>query len=284
MKLKVGIFLLLIIGLVFFFWPGYPPYNFITSLISGKPQQQKQAFNVLPPLIKAEFAKDVNEEDKSFVIRGISATDFYLKKWFGKSINREAMLRVKVSESADLGSGGQVVMEDGKMVILIETGSSIWKSMIELNKYGGESRNRISAHEYVHIYQLHNGCGNVAGNTVSPKWFSEGEAEWLSYKAMHEAGLVPSYGFPQFLLSFAKQQTGLLKSFESKQGMSVPLYTFYTVAVDYLMKDKPKKVLDDFCVNLADGKGMSMPKAFETAFGISLEKFYENFESYRKTW
>ena len=58
-----------------------------------------------------------------------------------------------------------------------------------------------------------------------------------------------------------------------------PLRSFYN-----LMKDKQKKVLDDFCANLADGKGMSMPEAFENAFGITLEKFYEDFESYRKTW
>ena len=51
-----------------------------------------------------------------------------------------------------------------------------------------------------------------------------------------------------------------------------------------LMKDRDIKTLDDFCANLAGEKGMSMPKAFETAFGISLEKFYEDFESYRKTW
>lgn len=288
MKLKVGIFVILLLGLIFFFWPGYPPYNFLTSLISGKPQQQKQAFNVLPPLIKAEFAKDVNEEDKNFVIRGISATDFYLKRWFGKSINQPAMLRVYAAESNLVEGGAQVVVENGKMVILVGTKSDIWKIMIEVNKYGGESRNRISAHEYVHVYQFHNGCGSASADTyVAPKWFLEGEAERLSHKVMHEVGLVPSFGFPQYsVIPLAKQETGSLKSFENVEqgGLTVSRYSFYTMAVDYLMKDRPIKALDDFCVNLANGKGMNMPKAFETAFGISLEKFYEGFESYRKTW
>ena len=288
MKLKAGIFLLLIIGLIFFFWPGYPPNDFLTSLTSGKPQQQKQAFNVLPSLIQTEFASDVTEEDKNFVIRGISATDFYLQKWFGKSINQPAGLRVYAAQSNLVEGGAQVVVEDGKMVILVGTKSSLWKEMIEVNKYGGESRNRISAHEYVHVYQLHNGCGNVAGNAyIAPKWFLEGEAEWLSHKVMHEAGLVPSFGFPKYsIIPLAKQEAGSLKSFEKveKGELTVSRYSFYTMGVDYLMKDRQKKALDDFCVNLANGRGMSMPKAFETAFGISLEKFYEGFESYRKTW
>lgn len=285
---KIGILALLIFGLVFVFWPGYPPNQFLQSLISNKPQQQKQAFNVLPPLVKAEFTSSVTEEDKGFVIIGISAMDFYLQKWFDKSINQPAGLRVgTAAESTSSESEARVEVEGGKMVILIETGGPIWKQMTELNKYGGESRNRVSAHEYVHVYQFHNGCGSTAGDThIAPKWLLEGEAEWLSNKAMHEAGLIPSFGFPQFLLPFAKQETGLLKSYEKveKGGLTVSRYTFYTIAVDYLMKGKPKKVLDDFCVSLADGKGMNMPKAFESAFGISLEKFYENFEAYRKTW
>src|SRR3989344_8651732 len=169
--------LIVVIGLIFFFWPGYPPYNFITNLLgisssdsarddsgcfyscdffpagskqmcedwkAGKQVQwppdckmmqygpciqlceaekkrtvsvgeQKQAFNVLPSLVQPEFADDVTAEDKNFVIQGISATDFYLKRWFGKSINQPAGLRVDAIES----TGAQVVVENGKMVILI---------------------------------------------------------------------------------------------------------------------------------------------------------------------
>ena len=249
--------------------------------------EQKQAFNVLPPLITAEFASDVTEEDKKFVITGISATDFYLQKWFGKSINQPAGLRVSVGgKSTNRENDAQVVVEDGKIVILIETGSTVWKEMTQINAYGGENRNRISAHEYVHVYQFQNGCGRPDIQTpIAPKWFLEGGAEWLSHKVMHEAGLVPSSGFPEYsIIPLAKQQVGLLKSFEKKEGLETSLYSFYTMAVDFLMKNRQMKTLDDFCVNLAGGNGMSMPEAFEAAFGITLDKFYEDFESYRKTW
>ena len=89
------------------------------------------------------------------------------------------------------------------------------------------------------------------------------------------------------LIPRAKQETGLLKSFEGKDfenKSTILQYSFFNMAVDYLMKNRDIKTLDDFCANLASGKGMSMPEAFEDAFGIPLEKFYGDFESYRKTW
>ncbi len=260
--------------------------------------EQKQTFNTLPSLVQAEFASDVNEADKGFVITGISAMDFYLQEWFGKSINQPAGLRVNAGETNSVGGDSQVVMEDGKWVILIATGSPLWKSMIELNNYGGEFRNWLPAHEYVHIYQAHNGCNvstskrvAVGGDNpsqnilITPRWFSEGEAEWLTYKVMQEAGMISSWSSTQqVFLPRAKQQVSLLKSFEKKKesGDSYSDYPLFTMAVDYLMKDRQIETLDDFCANIRSG--MDMPSAFEDAFGIHLEKFYEDFESYRKTW
>lgn len=303
--LIIGISVIVIIGLIFFFWPGYPPYNFIISLLGGNSswklsERDNKSFNILPSLVKAEFAKDVTEEDKGFVITGISAMDFYLQKWFGKSTNQPAGLRVNAGETTSDGGDSQVVMEDGKVVILVATGSPLWKSMAENNKYGGEFRNWLSAHEYVHVYQTHNGCNISASKRVAvggddpnlnilitPRWFTEGEAEWLTYKVMQETDMISSRSnVQQVFLLRAKQQTGLLKSFEKKKesGDSYSDYPFFAMAIDYLMKDRQIKTLDDFCANLAGGNGMSMPQAFEDAFGITLEQFYNDFESYRKTW
>ena len=243
--------------------------------------EQKQAFDVLPSLIKAEFASDVTDEDKLFVIHGISAMDFYLQKWFGKSINKQAELRVDTGKSTSLSTGSQIVAEkDGTMAIEIKTGSEIWKMQV------GESRNGVSAHEYVHIYQFQNGCGSIAQEHLSAqKWFYEGEAVLLSSKVMSEAG----WSFPfsiQQMIPMAKQATGPLKSFETNEGTShanlLFVYPLFATAVDYLIKDKPITVLDDFCADI--GKGQDVKLAFQNAFGIALDKFYQDFEAYRKTW
>ena len=257
---------------------------------SGSPQipnapAQKQVFDTLPSLVKAEFAGGVSLEDKNVIIQGISAMDFYLKKWFSKSTDKPSGLRVGAGAPADEGSQSQVVVENGTTVILIETGSAVWSRQLQLNKeIGGEWRSRLAAHEYVHVYQFQNGCGEgvLTGRPVASKWFIEGEAEWLAFKAGKEAGLLPSFSIPQMVTPQAKQVKGSLESFESPTDLNLQAYFLYTMAIDYLMKDRPIKALDDFCANL--GSGMSMPKAFETAFGITKEKFYEGFGAYRKTW
>lgn len=251
-----------------------------TASRSGFP---KKTFKGLPSFLEAEFATDVTAEDTSFVVRGISEMDFYLQKWFGKSINQPTELRVNAIESNSPMTGASTLVKNGKLVISIGTRNVSWKEDIQNNKEkGGEWRPHISAHEYVHAYQFDNGCGTMFP-PIAPRWFKEGEAEWLSYKAMKEAGLLPLFSIQQMVLPNAKQVSGSLKSLEM-DWMNFSSYPLFTVAIDYLMKDRPIKTLDDFCVNLADGKGMGIPKAFDTAFGISLEKFYEEFESYRKTW
>ena len=251
---------------------------------------QKQVFNTLPSLVKAEFASDVSEEDKNFNIQGISTMDFYLQEWFGKSTDKPSGLQVS-SGGKDASGGATVKTESGTAIILIDTGNFGWQRQIQSNKdIGGEWRPRLVAHEYVHVFQFQNGCSfdyvehPIA--PIAPKWFIEGEAEWLSYKATIDAGQLPPISIPQLVTPPAKQVVGSLESFEKPQSVqlteSSPTYFLFNMAIDYLMKDRQIKTLDDFCANI--GNGMSMPKAFETAFGIPLDKFYEDFESYRKTW
>ena len=253
------------------------------ALAPSLPIPTQKTFKGLPSLLEAEVANDVTAEDTDFVIRGISEMDFYLQKWFGKSINQPTVLSVNAIESNSPMTGASTMVKNGKLVISIGTRNVSYKQDTQLNKEkGGEWRPHISAHEYVHAYQFDNGCGALF-SPITPRWFKEGEAEWLSYKAMKEAGLLPLFSIQQMILPDAKQVSGSLQSLE-KDWMNFSTYPLFTVAIDYLMKDRPIKTLDDFCVNLANGKGMGIPKAFETAFGISLDKFYEEFESYRKTW
>jgi len=115
--------------------------------------------------------------------------DFYLNEWFGKSTDKPSGLRVDAIPSNDPSIGAQVVVESGKIVILIGTKAFAWNRQIQTNSEMGsgvEWRPKIPAHEYAHVYQFQNGCGYTgAEGTVAPKWFFEGEAEWLSIKSAH---------------------------------------------------------------------------------------------------
>lgn len=248
--------------------------------------EQKQVFNMLPSIVDEEFTSDVTEEDKNFAIQGASTMDFYLQKWFDKSIDKPAELQVSAA-SNDPNGGARVNTESGTAIILIETGNFGWQRQIQSNKeIGGEWRPRLVAHEYVHAYQFQNGCGRVdAENPVVAKWFIEGQADWLSYKAAIDAGQLPPLTIPQLVTPQAKQVVGSLQSFEKESPNKSPdfaAYFLFNMAIDYLMKDRDIKTLDSFCTNI--GEGQTGPEAFQNAFGVSLDKFYEEFEAYRKTW
>lgn len=249
--------------------------------------EQKQVFNTLPSIVDEEFTSDVADGDKDFVVGGISAMDFYLNDWFGKSTDKSSGLRVDAIPSNDPSIGAQVVVENGKMVILIGTRAFGWNRQIQTNSEMGsgvEWRPKIPAHEYVHVYQFQNGCGSAASDTtISPKWFIEGEAEWLSIKVLREAGWLPQqFSTYDIEVMPSRQISGELKSFETPEQASVDKYPLFTLAIDYLMKDRDIKMLDNFCANI--GKGQTRQEAFQNAFGISLDEFYEGFEVYRKTW
>lgn len=248
---------------------------------------QKQIFDTLPSLVDEDFASDVAGGDKDFIVGGISAMDFYLNGWFGKSTNKPSGLRVDAIPSNDPSIGAKVVVENGKMVILIGTRAFAWNRQIQTNSEMGngvEWRPKIPAHEYVHVYQFQNGCGNVASNTnIAPKWFIEGEAEWLSIKVLREAGWLPQqFSTYDIEVRPSRQISGELKSFITPEQASVDKYPLFALAIDYLMKSRDIKTLDNFCENI--GNGQNAQTAFQNAFGISLDKFYEDFESYRKTW
>ena len=290
----LGITVVLIIALVFFFWPGYPPNQFLQKLISGNSQQSqtqqqpsksKLAAHEIPSLINIDIQKGVTNDDEKAIREGIRITDFYLQEWFGRSINQEARVTANAIASPSLGDDAKVAMEGSKMLISISTNSTIWRQMLDMNKqFGGEWRNTVSAHEYVHVYQFQNGCGNVAAQRrLAPKWFMEGEAVLLSFKAMMDSGITPSFfGLDQMFSVQVKQARNLkpLSSYEQESDVDIGQYMYFALAVNQLSKDKDIKTLDNFCTNL--GKGQPVSAAFESAFGLPLEKFYSDFETYRQ--
>ena len=287
---KMLILLVLIIGLVFFFWPGYPPYQFVESLISGKsPQQQpskaKLGTHEIPKLLNLEIQSAVAKDDEKAIREGIRITDFYLQEWFGRSINQEARVTANAIASPSLGDDAKVAIEGSKMLISISTNSTIWRQMLDMNKqFGGEWRNTVSAHEYVHVYQFQNGCGNVASQKkLAPKWFMEGEAVLLSFKSMMDSGYIPSFfGLDQMFSVQVKQAINLkpLSGYEQEADVDIGQYMYFALAVNRLSKDKDIKTLDNFCTNLR--KGQPVSAAFESTFGFPLEKFYSDFENYRQ--
>lgn len=282
------IVVLLFVGLVFFFWPGYPPNQFIQSLISGKSPQQGQTSQTqsktklnshkTPQLVNIEFQSGVAKEDEEKIIEGIRIMDFYLNSWFGHSIDKKVLMTV------DASSKNSILEErDGEMVAVLHINEPIWQTLRQfITQYNMDMRSRFAAHEYVHFYQKDFGCGRIyKPEQVRLRWLMEGEAEWLSYKAMMDSGNLSSFLGLEEVLRVTVQGGNLqpLKTYKEAEA-EVQLYSYFALAVEQLMKDRDIKTLDDFCANV--GKGQEASVAFENAFGIPLEKFYSDFANYYK--
>ena len=289
MARKVGIFALLVVGLVFFFWPGYPPYQYLQKLLSKTPLQQLDSSkNALkehktPDLVSLEIDPAVDSEDAEKLHEGIRVMDFYLNQWFGRGINKKVLMTVDASSKNSL-----VVEQNGQMVALLHTNEPLWQQFRQfIVQYRMDMRSRFAAHEYVHYYQRDAGCGRIylpQENTL--KWLMEGEAEWLSYTALNKAGQLPFYtGLEQILKIQYQQNQGGLKPLSAYEKVAtadvVSSYSYFALALELLMKNRDIKTLDNFCTNI--GQKESVPAAFEKAFGISLENFYVEFEKYLAT-
>ena len=226
---------------------------------------KKLATHEMPKLLDIEVKSGVDKEDGEKVLEGFKVMDFYLNEWFGKSITRKSAIRVEATSGES-----NLFEENGTFVFLWRTLSRDW----QVPKQTGEQMNRVAAHEYVHLYQINNGgCAHVNRMGEKPKWFIEGEADWLSFKAVKGSWNLP-FWFP-----FALKQMGVksIQTYDEAQNVE-NIYPYFALAVDFLMKNKDIKTLDSFCVNL--GKGQEVSVAFQNAFGVPLEKFYSDFEAY----
>lgn len=284
-KFIIGIILTIV--LVFFFWPGYPPYQFITSFIPGGKQLPVESNSQLknhkiPAIVDIKIQSSVVKEDADKIREGIRLMDYYLNKWFGHSVKNHVLITVddstRESKFEEIG---------GEMVAALHTNEPLWQQFRQfITQYNMDMRSRFSAHEYVHYYQRDFGCGRIyKPEEVKLKWLMEGQAEWLSWKAMDEAGEISLFlGLEQMLAAEAKQSGENLQplsAYEIEANATIGRYVYFALATDYLMRGKDIKALDKFCSNV--GKGQDGPTAFQNAFNLPLEKFYSDFETYYKT-
>lgn len=286
---KILIFSVFIIGLVFFFWPGYPPNQFLQKILGRTPisslnttSQEKLKNHQIPANVSLEIDPSVDPDDAAKLREGIRVMDYYLYQWFGRGTKQPVLMTVDASTENSL-----LVGRNGVMVALLHTNEPLWQQFRQyVAQYGMDMRSRFAAHEYVHYYQQDAGCGRVyVPEEVSIKWLMEAEAEWLSYRALNEAGQLPLYlGLEKMLAAFYQQNKASLKplkTYEKETPTSPATYSYYALALELLMKDNDIKAIDNFCTYI--GQKESAAVAFEKAFGIPLDQFYTNFESYLKT-
>lgn len=285
---KIAIPVVLLIVLVFIFWPGYPPHQFLQKLLGQSPtlplptlSKQNLKNHQTPAHVTLEIDPTVDAEDAAKIREGVRVMDFYLHEWFKRGTTKKVLMTVDASTKTSL-----LVNKNGDMVALLHTNEPLWQQFRQyIVQYRMDMRSRFAAHEYIHYYQQDAGCGRVSvPGEVPLKWLMEAEAEWLSYKALNEAGQLPFYLSLEKMLALFYQQNQAslkpLKAYAKDTPTSPATYSYFALALELLMKNRPIKALDDFCTYI--GQKVPETAAFEKAFGTSLEQFYTDFNVYTK--
>jgi|GEM_PF-3443767 len=229
-----------------------------------------------PSFATFTFGPGVSAEDEAIIRKGVADMANHLKKWFGRTVTNATAVKTTADASdttcCNVGGSGSGAW------IAVHTKHTDWIKAKLAAFLFTDMRQQMTLHELVHTYQTQYGCGKQE-QPVALRWYNEGMAEWLAFRAMVEMGVVTEakvLEYNQFMYKSAKAE--ILSAYELYHK-EIDYSVFY-LAVDQLMKKSPITSLSAFCDNL--GKGQGKTDAFQSAFGTSLSQFYTDYEAYRK--
>ena len=145
---------------------------------------------------------------------------------------------------------------------------------------------KIMAHEMYHMYQndlsgLRSASADHVVPEAGPRWLREGIAEYLAYKSLSEAGILSYQSERNRFVSSAKRIDKPLREMEKREGYRGVggVYNHFLIAAELLAKYSDDSALLEYHA-LQDLK-TTWQEAFEKAFRMNVDKFYELFEEHR---
>jgi hypothetical protein len=211
---------------------------------------------------------DVSEEDAAYVREGISYAQRYLDGVMDESPSIELVVNVRPSGDTS-GLHSTAFFSPGFMVVFV--GSAGWMSIAPFDRI------HVIVHEYIHAYQYEL---MQAEEYDLPTWLIEGMAEYLSYDAMTELGVIR----PREVVDYhawsvtSSRETEELRELADRDAFyssASPVYSIGFLALNHLMDGAPPQALEDFMVAVGDGDAWE--HAFANTFGTDVDEFYRSF-------
>ena len=133
------------------------------------------------------------------------------------------------------------------------------------------------AHELFHTYQF---LLLYGAPFRDPSWSVEGVADFFAFKAMDAGGVLPfEVARSTILVPEAKEVNRSLKEMATSGEYEGVPYAYFILAVELLVS----KVGEESLVRLylLMQQGATWQAAFQEAFGMTVDEFYELFEEHR---
>ena len=140
---------------------------------------------------------------------------------------------------------------------------------------------RLGSHELGHVYQHKLGAKLGLG----PNWLDEGWPEFLSLRSLINSGVAEyaedGKNMAEYRIGETISLDGSLKEMESVEDWTPyhPLYHYGYTASELLAAQAGKEAMTRYWTLL--GVATSWQEAFQTAFGMTVEEFYDLFEEQR---
>jgi hypothetical protein len=226
----------------------------------------------------------VSGREEGFVRRGLLVEQRYLRGRFGKGVAGPVEVRIADGRPCQAfthpaGTGATGTAQDG--FLCVDTRTPSWRTIRVRDAVLARG---VSAHELVHVWQAEHGC-LPEPDEHTHRWLIEGMAIDLAWRAQIAAGTATRADATRTVrrgLSDARASLGPLRSYE-RSGGGDPEYALWQLAVGELVDRSggDPTALGRFCG--AIGRGADWHRAFREAFGISVERFYRDFEALRRT-
>lgn len=234
------------------------------------------------------FEENVSCKERQAVVQGVGAAVAYLAT-FQRSVEGVSAYVGSVNFLAPVYADrvgvsfrqarAQLQAATGNMrrnTIFINTDDQGWKLA------AWQVRAAVAAHEFYHVLQVQLGCGCAVG----PMWLWEGFPEFAAWKALAAANL---WDFKEAKKDYAQRSWAAAPSLNilaTHAGFQSTFegYALSFVAVDFLVNGSMAPLIA-FWAEVGETyvfpQGGPWEPAFLNNFGVTPERFYERFRSYR---
>ncbi|HEX4743253.1 MAG TPA: hypothetical protein VFW12_01125 [Candidatus Limnocylindria bacterium] len=227
------------------------------------------AANVFYAIGEGVSAQDIQE-----VHEGVDRVATYIRDGIGGALKRPVTVRMYAGTNEAVccladQNGFRIVVDHRTWRTPPAPAPDTWSAATE--------RKEIAGHEYVHVWQGHQGSG---GCLSGPIWLVEGMPESISYRTMIRDGLISQAALDRFEKRWiAAARYVPLRELESAFPNDTNPYNVSWLAVDRVLAPGSQAPLRAYCERV--GNGQPWRTAFTAAFGESVDSFYSRFEAYR---
>lgn len=220
--------------------------------------------------VQFDVDPEVSAEDELLVVEAIRLAHDFFTETIGATIDEPLQVSITTEANDDADT---VAVAIGDWII-VYTGSTGWQALSPAEKVA------VIVHEYTHFYQF---LKSGHDHADSPIWFEEGIAEYLGYESIHQLDILDKSkleSFQLFVVEMTAEGLGLrtLESADPEFGIVAEAYPLSHLGVARLFDSVGLQAVENYYTLLESG--MSVDKAFFSAFGVTMPEHYVSFDTW----